>query len=330
MSSDLPDFEAVRQARERIRADLVLTPLLRNAQLDAALGAEVWIKPESLQRTGSFKVRGAFSRLRLLSAEQRRAGVVTASSGSHALAVAEAARELGIKATVLMPANAPRPKLEGVRRAGAELLLAPPDEDRAARARALAAERGALFVPPVDDPAVIAGQGTATLEALEQLQPVWPEGPDLLLLPLGGGGLAAGASLVLAALSPRTRLVGVEPAGHDDYGRSLRAGERLRNERGQRSFCDALLAGAPGELSFPINLRHELQAVTVDDVEVAEALRFALRELKLVLEPGGAVALAAALAGKLPLQGRRVLLLLSGGNIDPATLQAVLAAEAAP
>ena len=312
-----PRFADVQAAAARIAGRIRRTPLLRHRALDAAAGGAVWVKPETLQVTGSFKLRGATNAL----LAERPAAVVTHSSGNHGQAVACAAAALGIPALIAMPSDAPRVKVEATRAWGAE--IHPFDRhgvDRDALAAQLAAERGAVVIPPFDHPQVIAGQGTAMLEALEEIEAP----PDHILVPTGGGGLLGGSALAAEALAPGARLWAVEPEGWDDYGRSLRAGTRLANDGSGAGLCDSLLSKAPGEITFAVNRPRVAGGVAVTPAEVFAAMRFAFTHLKLVVEPGGAVALAALLAGKAG--GGRTLLLLSGGNVDPARFAEALAA----
>ena len=319
-----PEYSDIEAAARRIAGHATVTPLLESRTLNAASGGRILIKAEPLQRTGSFKFRGAMSRLSRLSPEARSRGVVAWSSGNPAQAVAAAAALRGIAATIVMPADAPAVKLAGTRDRGAEIV--PYDrarEDREAIARDLAATRGATLLPPYNDPDVIAGQGTLARELYRQARQM-DAAPDLLLVPCGGGGLAAGCALATAALSPATRLHTVEPAGFDDTARSLAAGERLENPAGATSFCDALLAKRPGELTFPVLQRLAGPGLVVDDAAVARAMAAAFRHLRLVVEPGGAVALAAALSGLVDLRGRTVAVIASGGNVDPSVFRALL------
>ena len=260
-----------------------------------------------------------------LSAGERRGGVVAWSSGNHAQGVAAAARMLGVPALIVMPSDAPRLKIERTRGFGAEIVL----YDRMTEMREeigarIAAERGAVIVRPYDDPGIIAGQGTVGLEIAEDAARLGVA-LDAVLVPAGGGGLAAGTALALGAAMPEAKVWCVEPQGFDDHARSLAAGQRLGNEAGGQSFCDALLAPMPGELTFAINGKHLAGGLAVSDAEVAAAMRFAFEELKLVVEPGGAVALAAVLAGRFDAKGKSVALVLSGGNADPAAFARVLA-----
>jgi threonine dehydratase len=317
----------VESAAERLAGHAVVTPLLESPALNERLGGRVLIKPETLQRVGAFKFRGAYNRLSRLSGAQREAGVVAFSSGNHAQGVALAARLLGMPALIVMPADAPKVKVDATKAYGAEVRFYDrARDDREALAEAAAAERGAVVVPAFDDPLIIAGQGTVGLEIAGQAETL--DAPiDLLLGPVGGGGLMSGVSLAMAARSPATRLYGVEPAGFDDTRRSLEAGERRGAPPAPRSLCDALESPMPGKLTFPILRDHLTGVLTVTDAEVAAAMRYAFATLKLVVEPGGAVALAALLAGKLDLAGRTAAIILSGANVDPDLFARVLASE---
>ncbi len=309
-------LEAIRAAAERIRGRAVRTPLLESRALSALTGARVFVKPEVLQRTGSFKYRGAMSRMMLLTADERRRGVIAFSSGNHAQGVAAAARDLGTSAVIVMPTDAPRLKLDNTRALGGEVVLYDRDtEDRAEIGRRLAAERGLVLVPPYDDHNVMAGQGTIGLEIAEDASAL-DVAFDILLTPCGGGGLAAGISTAIAALSPRTKVFGVEPEAFDDTARSIAAGERMANASGAKSICDALQVQTPGELTFPINKKLLAGVLTVSDDQALSAMAVAFKELKLVVEPGGAVGLAALLSKKIDAKGKAVSIVLSGGNVD--------------
>ena len=317
----------VRAAADRLAGLAVRTPILESPALNERIGARVLIKPEILQRVGAFKFRGAYNRLVQLSPEQRRGGVAAFSSGNHAQGVALAARLLDMPAVIVMPADAPAVKVEATRGYGAEIRFYDrARDDREAIAAGIAAERGAVVVPAFDDEHIIAGQGTVGLELAQDAERLGLH-VDLAVLPIGGGGLIAGASTAIKALSPATQIWGVEPALFDDTRRSLEAGERLSVSPGARSLCDALESPAPGKITFPILQRNVAGVATVTDAEVAEAMRYAFGALKLVVEPGGAVALAALLAGKLPARGRTVAIVLSGGNVDPALFGRVIAGE---
>jgi threonine dehydratase len=316
----LPDFADVEAAAGRLRGLAVPTPLLESETLNERVGGRVLLKSECLQRTGSFKFRGAYNAINHTDAN----AVVAYSSGNHAQGVARAARLLGRQATIVMPADAPAIKLEHTRADGAEVRLYDRQrESREAIGAAIAAERGAVLIRPYDDPCIIAGQGTVGLEVAEQARAAGAI-PDAALIPCGGGGLIAGCSLALTELCPGIEIFAVEPAGFDDTRRSLAAGARVDNPAGAGSICDALLAPCPGELTFALNRRLLAGGLAVSDAAVSRAQGFAFRHLKLVVEPGGAVALAALLAGALEVRGRTVAVVLSGGNVDPAAFAQAL------
>ena len=314
MTNRLPSYEGVLDAARQIEGVAVRTPLLESPALNAVVGGRVLMKAETLQRAGAFKFRGAYNRISRLNAEERRRGVVAFSSGTHAQGVAAAAALAGTPAIIVMPSDSPRVKVEGVIGFGGEVRTYDRwTESREAIGAAIAAERGAILVPPFDDPFVIEGQGTTALEMLDQADAPF----DQLLCGASGGGLLAGINLVLAERSPDTQVFVVEPEAFDDTARSLAAGERVGHPQGPPSICDALMAPMPGELTWPIN-RRLAGALTVSDAEAAEAMRFAFRHLKLVIEPGGAVSLAALLSGKAKARDRVTGIVLSGGNVDPA------------
>ena len=321
----LPQPGDVRAAGERLAGHAVETPLLRADALDVQIGGRLLLKAEPLQRTGSFKFRGACNRLLQLDMEAKTRGVVTYSSGNHAQAVAAAARLVGVPAVIVMPRDAPEVKIAGTRRHGAEVVL----YDRASEAREalgtrIAEERGATLVKPYDDFDVIAGQGTVGHEIVRQCGAVGSR-PDAVVVPAGGGGLMAGTSLAIAEAWPEARLHTAEPQGYDDHAMSFEQGRRVGVSGAQgQSFCDALLAPKPGALTFPINVERVHSGIAVSDAEVGAAMRAAFLHLKLVVEPGGAVALAAVLAGKIATAGHTIVAVLSGGNVDPATFRAVL------
>ncbi|MEP1572092.1 threonine ammonia-lyase [Roseibium album] len=324
LSGKAVTFEDVEQAAGRIRGYAVRTPLLQHPALDERAGAKVLVKPESLQRSGSFKFRGAFNCLNLIPEEQRTRGVVACSSGNHAQGVAASACILGISATIVMPADAPRVKLDRTRDFGAKVVTYDrAHEDRDRIAAEICAENDATFVHPFNDPAVIAGQGTVGLEFAQQADELGQKLDDVLAC-TGGGGLSSGIALALAFKSPSTRFHTVEPELFDDYKRSLEAGVLLSNAARAGSICDALLSETPGEIGFSILSQLASEGLTVSDEEVLEAVAFAFRELKLVVEPGGAAALAAVLSGKLPVEGKTIGLVITGGNIDPDMLSRAL------
>jgi threonine dehydratase len=324
-SLPLPGIAEVEAAAARLAGIVRRTPLLAGTPLDEAIGGRLLFKAECLQRTGSFKLRGAYNRLVQLDDERRRAGVVAFSSGNHAQGVAAAARTLGIRATIVMPSDAPAIKLANTRALGAEVVLYDRfSEDREQIARRLVAERGATLVPAYDDPEVVAGQGTAGLELMQQAAALGLM-PDQVLVPTSGGGLTAGTAIAVRTLAPRAVVYGVEPEAFDDTRRSLAAGTLLKNPPEARSLCDALQSSPPGALTFAINRELLAGVLVVSDAEVETAMARSFRDLKLVVEPGGAVALAAALAGRVPLAGRTTAILLSGGNVDARTFAAALA-----
>ena len=321
----LPQPGDVHAAAERLSGYAVETPLLRADALDEQIGGRLLLKAEPLQRTGSFKFRGACNRLLQLDAEAKALGVVTYSSGNHAQALAAAARLFGMPAVIVMPRDAPAVKIAGTRRHGAEVVLYDRNsEAREALGKRIAEERGATLVKPYDDFNVIAGQGTVGHEIVRQCGAIGCR-PDAVIVPAGGGGLMAGTSLAIADAWPEVRLHTAEPQGYDDHAMSFEQGRRVgvSGAEGQ-SFCDALLAPKPGALTFPINMERVHSGVAVSDAEVGAAMRAAFLHLKLVVEPGGAVALAAVIAGKIATAGRTVVTVLSGGNVDPATFRAVL------
>jgi threonine dehydratase len=321
----LPTIDDVRAAAERIKGKAVLTPLLESPPLNARLGGRLLVKAEALQRTGSFKFRGAYNTLVQFDERQRRGGVVTYSSGNHAQGVAAAAQMLGIPATIVMPADAPQIKIANTKGYGAEVVLYDRyKESREDVGAKIARERGATIVAPYDEPQVIAGQGTAGLEIAAQAKALGAT-LDAVITCCGGGGLTAGIALAISAESPGTPIYTAEPEGFDDTRRSLASGERVSNDPAARSICDALLAPTPGVLTFAINKRLLKAGFAVSDVEVRRAMATAFNDLKLVVEPGGAAALAAVLSGKFPLAGKTVAVTASGGNVDRETFAAALA-----
>jgi threonine dehydratase len=269
-----------------------------------------------LQRTGSFKFRGAFNKLSSIPHAARGGGVVAFSSGNHAQGVAAAAKILNMQATIVMPADAPLSKRERTKSYGAEVVLYDRDrEDREAIARDIAAKRNATLVRPYDDTFVIAGQGTVGREIAEDMAALGIA-PDIVVAPASGGGLIAGVATAVKARYPQAMVMSGEPEEFDDHARSLRAGQRQAHGSKGRTICDALMATMPGELTFTINSRLLTQGITASDAEVGTAVGFAFRELKLVVEPGGAVGLAALLAGRIDARGKNVVIVLSGGNVD--------------
>lgn len=316
-------FEGVKDAARQLAGHAVRTPLIENPALNERLGGRVLLKAENLQMAGAFKFRGAYNRISRLTPDELKRGVVAYSSGNHAQAVACAARMMGTSAIIVMPADSPKVKVEGVIAFGGEVRMYDRyRESREAIGEEIAATRGSVLVRPFDDPFVIEGQGTTGLEMLEQADSLGAR-IDQLLCGTSGGGLIAGINLTMAALSPDTPVIGVEPEHYNDTRLSLAAGERLTHAPAPGTICDALMTDRPGELTFPINRRLR-EVVTVSDAEVAEAVRFAFRTLKLVVEPGGAVSLAALLAGKIEAKDRTTAVVLSGGNVDPALFSAII------
>jgi threo-3-hydroxy-L-aspartate ammonia-lyase len=297
--------------------------VLTSSTLDSAVGAHVFLKSETFQRMGAFKFRGAYNAVSSLSAQERERGVCAVSSGNHAQAVTLAARLCGTRAVILMPSDAPALKRAATDGYGAEVVeYERYGEDREDLVHELADERGMVLVHPFDNPLVMAGQGTLALELLGEVEAL-----DVLLVPVGGGGLIAGCATVCAALSPQTRVIGVEPEAGDDVARSLASGERVRINVG-RTIADGQQAATPGELTWPIIKALVADVVTVSDAEIIAAMRFLFERMKLVVEPSGACAFAALLAGRLDGQGQRVGVVLSGGNIGADAFGALLASEA--
>jgi threonine dehydratase len=318
----LPTVADVEAAAARLAGVARRTPLLESETLNRRLGGRVLFKAECLQHTGAFKFRGAYNTLAQIEAGD----VVAYSSGNHALGVAAAAALLGRRATIVMPADAPAIKIEGTRAYGAEVRLY--DRWRESRediGAEIAARTGAALIKPYDDPRIIAGQGTVGLEIAEQARAAGAV-PDAALVPCGGGGLIAGCGLALRAALPAIEVLAVEPEGFDDTARSLASGRRETNPQGARSICDALLLPTPGELTFAPNREQLAGGLVVSDDDALHAMAAAFRELKLVVEPGGAVGLAALLGGRFALRGRTVAVVLSGGNVDPALYTQALVA----
>ncbi|MFK7864992.1 MAG: threonine/serine dehydratase [Pseudohongiellaceae bacterium] len=308
----------VKAAAQRIEGVVVNTPLVTSPVLNDLLQAEIFFKAENLQHIGAFKFRGAYNRLSQLSDSEREKGVVAFSSGNHAQGVAYAAKLLAMKATIVMPHDAPEIKKEGTERLGASIKLYDRHtESREEIAANIAKETGSVLVPAFDDVDIIAGQGTCGLELLETLQAKNIQA-DILLSPCGGGGLMSGVATATKALSPSTHVVGVEPESFNDHCLSWQQGTRVKIDGTSKTLCDSLMATTPGEITWSINSRLVDQFLSVSEGEVKHAVSFAFKFLKLVVEPGGAVALAALLQKRIPVAGKKVAAILSGGNIDPA------------
>ena len=319
-----PSIADIEAAADRLQGYALRTPLLEVPALNAATGGRILLKAEPLQRTGSFKFRGAFNFLSQIEPDQRARGVVAYSSGNHAQGVAAAAEIFGVPATIVMPSDAPQMKVENTKGYGAEVVAYDrQNEDREAIAADIAERTGCTLVPPYDHPWTIAGQGTVGLEIAAQCAEINAQ-PDIVLVCCGGGGLTAGIATAIAARSPATQVMTAEPTGFDDTKRSLEAGERVANDSGAHSICDALLSPTPGALTFSIMKANNLSGVAVSDDEVRTAVAYAWRHFKVVVEPGGAVTLAAILSGKLDCRGKTIAATLSGGNVDAATFRACL------
>jgi len=325
----IPAIADIVAASARIRPLAIETPLFESPLLNERTGGRILAKAEMFQRTGSFKFRGAYNRLSQVDPKEFPGGVVACSSGNHAQGIAEAAKLCGLKAVIVMPEDAPRMKIERTKRSGAEIVFYDRvREDRDAIARDLCEKAHAVFVPPFDDPHIIAGQGTVGLEIAAQAKAIGAE-IDAVLVPTSGGGLTAGVAISVTDAFPSAKIYSVEPEGFDDYRRSLAAGMRLKNERASGSICDSLLMTEPGELTFEVNRRKLAGGLAVSDAVVRDAIAFAYRELKLVVEPGGAAALAAVLSGEFDAKDKTVAIVLSGGNIDPVLFSEIIT-NAAP
>ncbi len=315
-----PTFGDILAAQQRIRDEAVRTPLLCSPFLSERLRARVFLKPECLQRTGSFKFRGAWNAIQALGAEARERGVVAESSGNHAQGVAEAARLVGARATIVMPTDAPELKQRRTERSGGRIVeFDRATEDRNAIFARVVEELGAAVVHPFNDPFVIAGQGTVGLEIAEDCTALGVE-PEIVVVPCGGGGLTAGVTLAVTERFPAARVYAAEPEGFDDYARSLASGARERNARRSGSICDALLVPEPGPIGWEINKKRLAGGLVVSDAKALLAVGLCFDELRLVVEPGGAVGLAALLAGRLKAEGQTVVVVLSGGNIGDEVL----------
>lgn len=320
-----PPFPEIEDAALRLRGVLRETPMLESERLNRLLGGRLLVKAEGLQVTGSFKARGALNRLLLLDTEERARGVAAFSSGNHGQAVAWAAARLGVRrAVIAMPTDAPKAKVEATRGWGGEVVLYDrATEDREAVGRRLAEEHGLTLVPPYDDRRVLAGAATLGIEAARQAAALDAE-PEVLAVCCGGGGLTAGCALAWEALRPEAKVWAVEPEAFDDTARSIAAGRRLGNAHGAASICDAIQTPMPGVLTFAVNAPRLGGVATVTDDEVRSAVRVAFAEFGLVVEPGGAAALAAVLAGRIPVRGRCVAAVLTGANVDAGTFAAII------
>jgi threonine dehydratase len=332
MSPDVPrrpSADDVISAQERLSGRVRRTPIMESEQLNARVGGRVLIKPECLQITGSFKLRGAFNRMLLLSLDERSRGIIAWSAGNHAQALAYAGAKLGIRATIVMPSDAPRTKVEGTKRYGAEVVFYDRKaEDREAIGRSLAAKSGAIIVPPYEDADVIAGQGTAGLELLDDAVALGAP-LDRMIVCVGGGGLIAGCALAAQARGYATKFFAAEPYGYDDTLRSLRAGARVQNDVTIPCIADALMTSTPGELTFSLNRQLLAGGFTVSDDDIAAAMRFAFAELHVAVEPGGAASLAAVMSQPETFAGLTTGIVLTGGNVDAGRFSQILSAGTA-
>lgn len=328
----IPVLDDLKQAQTRLHGRAVRTPLIPAFALSEQMNAKVFLKPENLQRTGSFKFRGAYNALSQLNEAERKKGVLATSSGNHAQGVAEAARLLGIAATIIMPADAPKVKISRTKASGADIILFDrASDDRDEIARHEMQRTGAVYIHPYNNTDVIAGQGTVGLEIVEDLETLSLK-PDVILICTGGGGLTAGVSLACGSAFPEARIYATEPDGFDDYGRSLRSGNMEHNEKTAGSICDAILTHSPGEIGFAINRKYLTGGLSVSDHEALQAVRYCFEQHRMAVEPGGAVAMAALLSGKLAaqlssLEEQTIVVTLSGGNIDEKIFHQAMALE---
>ncbi len=313
-------LEDIRGAAAALAGVVVRTPVLENADVNALLGGRLLLKAENFQRTGAFKIRGAYNRILNLSPEERARGTVSYSSGNHALGLARAAQMLGSSAIIVMPSDAPSAKIAATRALGAEIVTFDRDTERSADVVAqIQSQTGRIEVPPSAHGQVLAGAGTAALELLEDAGEL-----GTVLVPCGGGGLTAATAVVMAQASPQTQVFAAEPALFDDTRRSLKAHERLANPVGQRTICDAIMTPIPNDVTFPINLDLLAGGVTASDTDVRAAMRFAFERFKIVTEPGAVVGLAAVLNGQVDIKDRTVATIITGGNIDIARFSALI------
>ena len=321
-----PGFADISAARARLEGFAVRTPLLSSPVLDSLTGGRILIKPECLQRTGSFKFRGAWNFISQLPDTAKKGGVVAYSSGNHAQGVAAAAALRGLPAVIVMPEDAPEIKKANTRAHGAELVTYDRQtESREQIARSIAEARGAILVPPYEHPWIVAGQGTVGAEIADDAAALGAE-LDQAIACASGGGLTAGIALALETMSPATEIYTAEPEQFDDHRRSIESGHRVRNATRTGSICDALLSPEPGEFTFSINRSRLKGGVAASDEEVMAAMRFAFEVFKIVVEPGGAVALAAILAGRIETRDRTIAVVVSGGNADPTAFAEILKA----
>jgi len=320
----LPTAKDVREAADRIGDLVTKTPLLRCAELDELTGGQIFLKAECLQRTGSFKIRGAMNHLAKMSPEDRTQGVVAWSSGNHAQGVAAAAKHFGSSAKIVMPVDAPRAKIEATAALGAEIIFYDrANDNREEIGRRIAQQEGRVIIPPYNHVDTISGQGTVGLEIIAQAEALGIVLDDVLM-PVSGGGLIAGVGLAFQDYRPKVKIFAVEPEGFEDHKKSIELGKRVTNPTTTGSLCDALLAGTPGEMTWVLNQNQLSGGYAVSDAQALDAMAFAHRTLGLRLEPSGAVALAATISGAHTAKGRAVCLILSGGNVDDETFNRAL------
>ncbi|MEE9428526.1 MAG: threonine/serine dehydratase [Paracoccaceae bacterium] len=315
---EAPELADVQDAATALHGIINSTPMLENVEVNKALSGRLLIKSETAQRTGAFKFRGAYNRIRQMNTAELKRGVIAYSSGNHAQAVALAARLLDTHALIVMPSDAPQSKMDRTRELGADIITYErTSQSREDVAEAIQTKRRLIMVPPNEDRRVMAGAGTVALELHQQAKTVGAE-INAVLVPCGGGGLTAATAIVLNTLSPRTQVFAVEPETFDDTKRSFEAGHRLPNPAGRKTICDAIMTDQPGKLTFPINLKRLAGVLTVSDADVQKAMLFAFEQFKIVVEPGAAVGLAAVLAGKIEITGKNIAVIATGGNVDPS------------
>ena len=312
------NFDDVARAHERIRKAAHRTPVLTSTTVDERTGAKVFFKPENLQRMGAFKFRGAYNALSQLSSDEKRRGVVAFSSGNHAQAVALAGKLLGVPRIIVMPADAPRVKVEATKGYGAEVVLYQKNQNREELANQISSERGLMVIPPYDHPHIVAGQGTAAKELIEDAGPL-----DFLLVPCGGGGLLSGCAIAAKHLSPKCRVIGVEPAAGDDATRSFKT-KTLQTVKDPDTIADGARTPSLGKITYPLVMRYVDDMLTVTDEELLRTMFYLWERMKIIVEPTGALAASALLEKKLDAKGRRVGIVLSGGNVDLAWAAASL------
>lgn len=310
----VPTIADVRDAAQILKRHAIVTPLLENADVNTGLGGRLLLKCENMQRSGAFKFRGAFVRISQMNAAQKARGVITYSSGNHAQGVALAAHILGTSAIIVMPKDAPAAKIAATRKMGAKVVFFDRlKDDNEKIVRDLARKSGRFIVPPSEDRRILAGGGTVALEILEACNDI-----DAVLVPCGGGGITAATAIIMHEVSTKTKVYGAEPDLFDDTKRSLEAGERVANPKGQKTICDAIMTPTPNPLTFSVNSKLLAGVVTATDDEVCNAMLFAFEKFKIVVEPGAAVGLAAILSGQMDIRGKTVAVVITGGNVDPA------------